>query len=56
VRAGISVFWRVAAQQVDRAMDALRTDLVSGAWERRHADLLELTELHLGFYVVVAEL
>jgi SAM-dependent methyltransferase len=56
VRAGISVFWNVAAEHVDRAVDALGTDLASGAWERRHADLLGLTELHLGFYVVVAEL
>jgi SAM-dependent methyltransferase len=56
VRAGISVFWQVGAEHVDRAVAKLDQDLASGAWERRHADLLGLTELDLGFYVVVAEL
>ncbi len=56
VRAGISVFWRLAAEHVDRAVAELGDDLASGAWERRHADLLRLTELDLGFYVVIAEL
>lgn len=28
----------------------------SGAWHERHRDLLTLDELHLGYYVVVAEL
>lgn len=56
VRAGISVFWQLAAEHVDRAVGVLGDDLASGAWERRHADLLRLTELDLGFYVVVAEL
>jgi SAM-dependent methyltransferase len=56
VRAGVSVFWQVAPEHVERAVTELGQDLASGAWERRHADLLGLTELHLGFYVVVAEL
>jgi SAM-dependent methyltransferase len=43
-------------EHVDWAVDALRADLASGAWERRHRDLLELAELHLGYYVVVVEL
>jgi len=34
---------------------ALRDDLASGAWYERHRDLLELAELHLGYYVVIAE-
>jgi SAM-dependent methyltransferase len=56
VRAGVSVFSQVAAEHVEWAVDALRADLASGAWERRHRDLLELEELNLGYYVVVAEL
>jgi SAM-dependent methyltransferase len=56
VRAGISVFARLAAADVDRAIDALDADLRSGAWQERHADLLALSELHLGHYAVVAEL
>jgi hypothetical protein len=50
------VFARLAAADVDRAIDALDADLRSGAWQERHADLLALSELHLGHYAVVAEL
>jgi SAM-dependent methyltransferase len=56
VRAGISVFAQVAPADAQRAVDALRTDLASGAWERRNASLMELTALNLGYYVVAAEL
>ena len=31
-------------------------DLESGAWERRHADLLELEELDRGYRLLVARL
>ena len=41
--------------EVDAAVARLRADLDSGAWERRHADVLERDELDLGFRVVVAE-
>ena len=56
VRAGISVFAALVAAEVGRAIDALDADLRSGAWQARHADLLALSELHLGYYVVIAEL
>ncbi len=56
VRAGISVFAALAAADVDRAVDALEADLRSGAWQARNADLLGLSELHLGYYAVIAEL
>ena len=56
VRAGISVFAQLDAGHVEHGIAALATDLESGAWERRHRDLLELEELSLGYYVVVAEL
>jgi hypothetical protein len=55
VRAGISVFAALAADHVDRAVQALAADLRSGAWDARHRDLLELPELNLGYYVVIAE-
>jgi SAM-dependent methyltransferase len=55
VRAGISVFSRVAPEQVERAVAALQADLESGAWEARHKDLLGLDEIDLGYRVVVAE-
>jgi SAM-dependent methyltransferase len=56
VRAGISVFAQLDAGHVEHGIAALATDLESGAWERRHRHLLELEELSLGYYVVVAEL
>ena len=43
-------------QHVTRGLAALADDLRSGAWRERHHDLLGLDELHLGYYVVVAEL
>lgn len=56
VRDGISVFAQIPPDEVDAGIDALRADLQTGAWRQRHADLLALEELHLGYYVVVAEL
>lgn len=55
VRAGISVFSRLEPAEVQRAIDALRADLESGAWHERHRNLLELQELDLGYRLVVAE-
>jgi SAM-dependent methyltransferase len=55
VRAGISVFAQVSSGAVARAIDALGADLVTGRWQERHRELLSLDELHLGFYVIVAE-
>ena len=43
--------------QVDaRAWTRSPTTCAPGAWRERHRELLELDELHLGYYVVVAEL
>ena len=55
VRAGISVFSRVTPAQVERAVAALEADLQSGAWQKRHRDLLDRDELDLGYRIVVAE-
>jgi hypothetical protein len=55
VRAGISVFALLPQDEVAAAVEALRADLRSGAWERRNADILEHDALDLGFRVVVAE-
>jgi SAM-dependent methyltransferase len=56
VRAGISVFTQLDGDHVERGLRALENDLRTGAWRERHRHLLELEELHLGYYVVVAEL
>jgi SAM-dependent methyltransferase len=55
VRAGISVFAMLPEDEVATAVERLRADLESGAWERRNADILDRDELDLGFRVVVAE-
>ena len=39
---------------VDRAMRALRADLDSGAWARRHADVLAAEEYDAGFRLITA--
>ena len=53
VRRGISVFARIGEEAEARFVAALRADLESGAWQRRHADLLELDELDLGYRLLV---
>jgi len=55
VRAGISVFAQVSSAAVARATDALGADLQNGRWYERHRELLTMDELHLGYYVIVAE-
>jgi uncharacterized protein YndB with AHSA1/START domain len=54
VRANISVFRLLPDDEVERAVAALATDLDSGAWQERHADLLGLDALDLGYRLVVA--
>jgi hypothetical protein len=56
VRAGISVFARLDRDEVDQALRALRDDLETGTWQRRHGALHNLGELDLEYRVVVADL
>ena len=53
VRAGISVFALMDRQCLEEGVARLAADLESGAWERRHADLLGLDELDLGYRLLV---
>jgi SAM-dependent methyltransferase len=54
VRAATSGFSLLPEDQVEAGMEALRDDLESGAWQRRHADLLDTTELDVGLRLVIA--
>ena len=54
VRAGISGIARQPEDVVERATRALAADLDSGAWHRRHGDLLQLDEIDAGYRLVVA--
>jgi SAM-dependent methyltransferase len=56
VRAGISIFSLLPEEEIADGVARLGADLESGAWAARHAGLLGLDELDLGFRVVVAEL
>lgn len=54
VRAGISGLALLDPGVVARAVAQLAADLASGAWVRRHAELVDLPELDLGYRLVVA--
>jgi SAM-dependent methyltransferase len=55
VRAGISVFARLPAGEVEAAMSRLAADLQSGAWATRNADLLSRDALDLGYRLLISE-
>jgi SAM-dependent methyltransferase len=52
LRAGSSSFWLMKGAQ--EGLDRLKLDLESGAWERRHAGLLQQDEYEAGYRLVVA--
>jgi SAM-dependent methyltransferase len=54
VRAGISVLAKRSEDELADGLARLRADIDSGAWARRHADLLALDELDLGYRLLVA--
>jgi hypothetical protein len=54
VRAGISVLAKRPPGDLDAGLARLADDLRTGAWAERHADLLELDELDLGYRVLVS--
>jgi SAM-dependent methyltransferase len=53
VRAGISTLAKRTEDELAEGLARLRADIESGAWQRRHADLLELEELDLGYRLLV---
>ena len=55
VRDGISVFRLLPQAEVDEAIGRLRSDLESGAWARRNADLIERESFDLGYRLITAE-
>jgi SAM-dependent methyltransferase len=52
VRAGVSVLARRDPAELEAGLARLADDLRTGAWAERHADLLELDELDLGYRVM----
>jgi SAM-dependent methyltransferase len=56
VRAATSVWQRLPADVVTRAMEALRRDLASGEWDRRYGHLRTAPEYDAGLRLLTAEL
>lgn len=56
VRSGISTYALIDPVERDKGLRRLRADLESGKWAARHASLLTLDELDLGYRLIVAEL
>ena len=54
VRANISVFALLPAEEVSAMVRALRADLSSGAWQRRNGALLDLDSYDFGYRLLVA--
>jgi hypothetical protein len=55
VRANISIFHQLPADEVAAGIGRLREELASGAWAARHADLLGHDELDLGYRIAITE-
>lgn len=55
VRAGMSMFARLDESDLQPGLTQLKADLDTGRWHQRHADLLDLEELDLGYCVITAE-
>jgi SAM-dependent methyltransferase len=54
VRSAISAFHRLTSQQIRTGLVRLRADVESGAWRRRYAKLMEISELDIGYRLLVA--
>jgi hypothetical protein len=52
VRGAMSTFAKL--RDVEPGLARLRADLADGTWLRRHADLLERSEIDLGYRLVIA--
>jgi SAM-dependent methyltransferase len=54
VQAGISGLARLTPAVRERGTERLRADLASGAWDARHGQLRTMTELDVGYRLIVA--
>lgn len=52
IRRGMSSFWKIEGAEAD--LEQLAADLDSGAWALRHAGILELDALDVGYRLVVS--
>lgn len=54
VLAGMSSFAQLDPEVLRRGTDQLRRDLESGAWDERHGELRAMTEIDVGYRLLVA--
>ena len=54
VRAGISSLAQLPTEVAERCVERLRQDLASGEWDTRFGYLRQLTELDLGYRILIA--
>jgi len=55
VRRGISVWAKLGPDTERRAVDSLRSDLVSGRWAERNRDIINLEAAELGLRLLITE-
>jgi SAM-dependent methyltransferase len=55
-RTGMSLFALTPKPQLQDGLARLGSDLASGAWQRRHNDILEEPELDLGYRLLISEI
>jgi hypothetical protein len=56
VRAGMSLFALTPKAELADGLSRLRSDVATGSWHRRHADVLRQSELDLGYRLLIAHL
>ncbi len=54
IRSGISTYSMMSSIDLHTGLERLQADIESGDWMRRHGELLELTELDLGYRLIIA--
>lgn len=52
---GMSLLTLTPRSLLEEGLSRLRADLDDGSWQRRHADLLRLTHLDLGYRLLIAD-
>lgn len=56
VRAGISSFALADSDLVDKGVKSLNTDLINGEWEKKYGEILNLTEIDVGYRFLRAKI
>lgn len=56
VQTGMSLFTLTPKSELADGLLRLRSDLTTGAWDRRHADVLRKSRLDLGYRLLIAQL